>query len=80
MTIFETLTVLKKLKQSDEVLKKVYKQLIAMTVLNDTIFYKETLEHTFINTIGFFENLTYRIMINTGIGEIVSFDEDFNII
>jgi len=77
MTIYETLTVLRRLNQSDEFLKKVYTYLTRLYVLEDIIHYKEALDYTFINKIGFFDNLSYVVMKNNDINKIVSFDNDF---
>jgi len=79
MTIFETLTVLRKLNQSDEDVKKVYENLISIPTYNDVIFYQEALEDTLTNSIGFFDNLTHKVMTNIGVNEIASFDSDFDI-
>ena len=80
MTIYETLTVLRKLNQSDEVLKDSYDYLTNLYVLEDIIHYNEALKYTFINKIGFFDNLSYVVMKNNDINEIVSFDKDFYLI
>lgn len=76
MTIYETLTVLQKLNQTDEFLKKAYDYLTSLYVLEDIIHYKEALKYTFTNKIGFFDNLFYVVMKNNDINEIVSFDKD----
>ena len=80
MTIYETLTVLRKLNQSDEVLKDSYDYLTSLYVLEDIIHYNEALKYTFTNKIGFFDNLSYVVMKNNDISEIVSFDKDFHLI
>ncbi|MDR3291106.1 MAG: PIN domain-containing protein [Methanobrevibacter sp.] len=79
MIIYETLTVLKKLKQSDDLVGEVYENLMTMKVYDDTGYYDKALEYTLINNIGFFDNLTYIFMVNNGIKEITSFDNDFDI-
>ena len=82
MVIYETLTVLRKLKQDDKKLKDVYYELTTskdITVLEDVIYYKQALEDTFINSVGFFDNLSHVVMINNDIEQIVSFDPDFDI-
>ena len=80
MTIYETLTVLRKLNQTDEFLKRAYDYLTSLYVLEDIIHYKKALEYTFINKIGFFDNLSYVVMKNNNIMEIASFDKDFYLI
>jgi predicted nucleic acid-binding protein len=82
MTIYETLTVLRKLKQDDEKLKSVYHQLVNsddIKVFEDIPCYEQALSNTFINNIGFFDNLTYVVMTKLNIEEIASFDPDFDI-
>jgi predicted nucleic acid-binding protein len=80
MTIYETLTVLRKLKQNDKTLKRVYKSLTKISVFDDKDYYNQALDYTLHkNNIGFFDNLTYIFMVDTGIKEIASFDEDFDI-
>jgi predicted nucleic acid-binding protein len=83
MVIYETLTVLRKLKQNDDTIKGVYDSLINsedIEVLEDIIYYEPALEDTIINnTIGFFDNLSHIVMINNDIKEIASFDPDFDI-
>jgi len=82
MTIYETLTVLRKKNQDDKKLKEVYKNLVTsddITVFEDIIYYKQALENTFINPIGFFDNLSHVVMINNDIEQIISFDPDFDI-
>ena len=80
MTIYETLTVLRKLNQTDEFLKKTYDYLTSLYVLEDIIHYKEALKYTLTNKIGFFDNLSYVVMKKNDIKEIASFDEDFYLI
>jgi len=80
MTIYETLTVLRKFNQSDEVLRDSYDYLTSLYVLEDIIHYKEALKYTFTNKIDFFDNLSYVVMKNNDINEIVSFDKDFYLI
>jgi len=77
MTIYETLTVLRKFNQTDDYLKEIYDYLTGLYVFEDVIYYKEALKYTFINKIGFFDNLSYVVMKNNDINEIVSFDKDF---
>lgn len=83
IVIYETLTVLRKLKQNDDTVKRVYDSLINsedIEVLEDIIYYEPALEDTIINnTIGFFDNLSHIVMINNDIKEIASFDPDFDI-
>lgn len=81
MVIYETMTVLRKLKQDDDKLKYVYNQLVNsdnIKVLNDVKYYKEALEETFINPVGFFDNLIHIVMIANDIKQIASFDKDFD--
>jgi len=80
MTIYETLTVLRKFNQSDEVLRDSYDYLTSLYVLEDIIHYKEALKYTFTNKIGFFDNLSYVVMKNNDIKEIATFDKDFYLI
>jgi len=82
MTVYETLTVLRKKNQDDKKLKEVYKNLVTskdIAVFEDVIYYKQALENTFINPIDFFDNLSHAVMINNDIEKIVSFDPDFDI-
>ena len=83
MAIYETLTVLRKLKQDDNKLNEVHDFLINsenITVLEDVIFYDQALELTFNNPIGFFDNLSYVVMKENSIKTIASFDLDFDIL
>jgi len=83
MVIYETLTVLRKLKQEDSHIKEVYTELTSskdITILEDIIFYKLALDYTLNkNNIGFFDNLSYIVMKNNNIKTIASFDPDFDI-
>jgi predicted nucleic acid-binding protein len=83
MVIYETMTVLRKLNQDDEKLKKVYDYLINsedITVFEDIIYYEKALDYTLNrNNLGFFNNLTYLVMKNNDIKALATFDEDFNI-
>jgi predicted nucleic acid-binding protein len=80
MVIYETMTVLRKLKQNDDKLKEVYDILINsedIIVFEDVIYYKQALENTFINPVGFFDNLTHVVIQNNDIKQIATFDKDF---
>jgi predicted nucleic acid-binding protein len=80
MTIYETMTVLRKLNQDDNKLKEVYDYLINskdITVFEDVIYYEKALKETFTNSVGFFDNLSHVVMLNNGIEKIASFDFDF---
>lgn len=82
MIVYETITVLRKLKQDTKTVNKVYKLLVdgEIKVLEDVIYYEQALDYTLNhNKIGFFDNLSYIVMQNNDIKEIVSFDEDFDI-
>lgn len=82
MVLYETMTVLRKLKQSDDKLKKVYNNLINsenIKIFEDIIYYEKALEETFTNPIGFFDNLSHIMMITNGINKIASFDLNFDI-
>ncbi|KZX16096.1 hypothetical protein MBCUT_10730 [Methanobrevibacter cuticularis] len=51
-----------------------------MNINYDKEYYNQALNHTLHeNNIGFFDNLTHVFMVDTGIEEIASFDEDFDI-
>jgi predicted nucleic acid-binding protein len=81
MVIYETLTVLRKLKQNDNKLQEVYDFLVNsenINILEDIIFHDNALRLTFNNPIGFFDNLSYIVMKNNNIRKIASFDEDFD--
>ena len=81
MVIYETLTVLRKLKQSDNHIKQVYNDLTNsnITVLEDIYLYEKALDYTLNkNNIGFFDNLSYMVMKDNNIKTIASFDEDFD--
>jgi predicted nucleic acid-binding protein len=78
MTIYETLTVLRKLKQNDEMVNEVYEKLTEINVYEDVIYYDKALKDTLINNVGFFDNLSHIVMINNDIEEIASFDLDFD--
>jgi predicted nucleic acid-binding protein len=80
MIIYETLTVLRKVKQSDKQLARAYKSLTKLKVLEDKEYYTDSLKYTLHkNDIGFFDNLSYIVMKNNDIKEIASFDPDFDI-
>lgn len=82
MIVYETITVLRKLNQDTKTVNKVYKLLVdgEIKVLEDVIYYEQALDYTLNhNKIGFFDNLSYIVMQNNDIKEIVSFDEDFDI-
>ncbi|WP_409200444.1 PIN domain-containing protein [Methanobrevibacter sp. DSM 116169] len=82
MVLYETMTVLRKLKQNDAKLKKVYNNLINsenIKIFEDVIYYEKALEETFTNPIGFFDNLSHIVMIANDINKIASFDLDFDI-
>jgi hypothetical protein len=74
MIIFETLIVLRKLKQNNEEISEVYKFLLILEVYKDLIFHDKALKDTLTNNIWFFDNL--GSMCNN-IQEIVSFDKNF---
>lgn len=78
MVIFEVMTVLRKIKQSNEVVKEIYNNLFNMFIIEDTLYYNQALEDCLNNEIGFFNNLYHILMINNGIKEIGSFDKDFD--
>ncbi|MDR3291241.1 MAG: PIN domain-containing protein [Methanobrevibacter sp.] len=80
MIIYETLTVLRKLNQTDKLVRKVYKILLNLNVFEDELYYPEALKDCLNNNkIGFFDNLSHIVMMNSDIKEIASFDEDFDI-
>jgi predicted nucleic acid-binding protein len=79
MVIYETLTVFKKLKQDNDNIANAYNKLTEMIIYEDIPYYEKALEYTLTNNIGFFDNLSYIVMINNDIKEIVSFDDDFDI-
>lgn len=82
MVIYETMTVLRKLNQDDNKLNEVYDYLINsenIEIFEDVIYYEQALKDTFINPIGFFDNLSHRVMLNNNIKQIASFDLDFDI-
>ncbi len=82
MVVYETLTVLRKLKQDNRTVTQVYELLVngKIKVLEDTLYYEQTLDYTLHkNNIGFFDNLTYIVMKNNDIIQIASFDPDFDI-
>ena len=79
MTLYETVTVLRKLNQDDNKLKEIYKLLTAsddIVVFEDIIYYEKALEETFINPIGFFDNLSRIVLLANGIKKIAIFDFD----
>jgi len=82
MVVYETMTVLRKLKQDDKKIKEVYDELTTskdITILEDVIYYEKALEETFINPVGFFDNFSHVVMIANDIEKIASFDLDFDI-
>ncbi|GAA5819570.1 MAG: type II toxin-antitoxin system VapC family toxin [Methanobrevibacter sp. CfCl-M3] len=80
MVIAEVLTVLRKLKQSDNDVKHAYYSMINdFLVIDDTVYYEKTFITSLSNNIGFFDNLYYILMRDLEIAEIVSFDPDFDI-
>jgi len=78
MVIYETLTVLRKKKQDNKQVVNVYNKLKEMNVYEDVIYYEQALKQTLINDIGFFDNLSYMVMLNNDIKQIASFDSDFD--
>jgi predicted nucleic acid-binding protein len=66
MTIYETLTVLRKLKQENNHIKDVYNELSTskdITIFEDVLHYDQALDYTLNkNNIGFFDNLSYLVM------------------
>jgi len=79
MIIYETLTVLRKKNQDNKQVTNVYNKLKEMNAYEDIIYYKQALDYTLINNIGFFDNLSYVVMKNNDINTIASFDSDFDI-
>ena len=79
MVIYETLTVLRKKKLTNEQVNNIYNKLIEMNTYEDVIYYEDALELTLKNKIGFFDNLSYVVMKENDIKIIVSFDPDFDI-
>jgi predicted nucleic acid-binding protein len=83
MVVYETLTVLRKLKQNETLIKKAYNNIANsknITVFEDILYYEKALDYTLNkNTIGFFDNLSYIVMKNNNIKTIASFDPDFDI-
>ena len=80
MVIAEVLTILRKLKANDDLVKKAYSSMInSMIVLDDTSFYEESFKASLANDVGFFNNLYHVLMVDLGINEIVSFDSTFDI-
>ena len=79
MVIAEVLTVLRKLKVKDELVEKAYNSMINMIVIDDTLYYEKSFKACLTNEIGFFDNLYYILMKDLGIGEIISYDNDFDI-
>ena len=81
--IYETLTVLRKLKQPDNKIKEIYDFLAnskIITVFEDLYLYQKALDYTLNkNKIGFFDNLSYMVMKENNIKTIASFDPDFDI-
>jgi hypothetical protein len=82
MTLYETMTVIRKLNQDDNKLKEIYKLLTAsddIVVFEDIIYYEKALEETFINPIVFFDDLSRIVLLANGIKKIAIFDFDFDI-
>jgi len=82
MVIYEIMTVLRKLNQNDEKLKEVYKELTNskdIKVFEDVIYYEQALKETFINPVGFFDNLSRVVMLANNIEQIASFDLNFDV-
>jgi len=82
MVIYETMTVLRKLKQDDNKLKEVHDLLANsedIAIFEDVIYYEKALKETFINPVGFFDNLSHIVMLANGIKKIASFDLDFDL-
>jgi len=83
MVVYETLTVLRKLKQNETLIKKAYNNIANsndITVFEDILYYDIALDYTLNkNKIGFFDNLSYIVMKNNNIKTIASFDSDFDI-
>jgi predicted nucleic acid-binding protein len=48
-------------------------------VFEDLVYYEKTLKETFINPVGFFDNLSHVVMLANNIKEIASFNKDFDI-
>jgi predicted nucleic acid-binding protein len=79
MVIYETLTVLRKLKQNTEKVNNIYNKLTEFNAFEDIIHYEKALELTLENKIGFFDNLSYIVMKENNIKTIASYDPDFDI-
>jgi len=82
MVIYETMTVLRKLNQNDNKLKEVYELLTTsedIKIFEDVIYYEQALKDTFINPVGFFDNLSHIVMVANDIERIASFDLDFDV-
>ncbi|MDR0912984.1 MAG: PIN domain-containing protein [Methanobrevibacter sp.] len=80
MVIAEVLTVLRKIKTRDELVKKAYNSMIDdLIVLDDTSYYEQAFQKSLTNKIGFFDNLYYILMKDLKIKEIISFDHNFDI-
>ena len=82
IVIYEVMTVLRKLKQNGNKLKEVYELLTNsedIAVFEDVIYYEQALKDTFINPVGFFDNLSHIVMVANDIERIASFDLDFDV-
>lgn len=80
MVIAEVLTVLRKLKADNELVKEAYNSMINyMIIIDDTLYYEKSFKACLINDIGFFDNLYYILMKDLEIDEIISYDNDFDI-
>ena len=78
-TLCEFLTVLRKKNLKTNHVKKYYNEILSnVIILDDSEYHNQAIENCLNNEIGFFDNLHHITMVENGIKEIASFDNDFD--
>lgn len=79
MTLCEFLTVLRKKHVQTKDVRKYYNEILTnVIILDDSEYHNKAIENCLNNEIGFFDNLHHITMVENGIKEIASFDDDFD--
>lgn len=79
ITLCEFLTVLRKKNVKTNDVKKYYNEILNnVIILDDSEYHDKAIESCLNNEIGFFDNLHHITMVENGIKEMASFEDDFN--
>lgn len=79
MTLCEFLTVLRKKKVKTNDVQKYYNEILNnVIILDDSQYHDKAIRSCLNNEIGFFDNLHHITMVENGIKEMASFDDDFD--